>query len=259
MRMSEDKEVLDHLFKEKVKSKGGEVQPPFNIVFILDRSGSMAMMHDDVIGGTNTFIEEQKKEGGECYFSMVQFDSVYGDPAYWNKRIEEVDPLTKYTFIPRGATALYDAIGKTIAVVREKRASGEMTGKVQFIIQTDGAENSSKEFTAKEEIGKLIEQVKDEQWGDFLFLGTNFDAFAEGHGLNIDATRTVHYGSASTGVRGASYFASMHSKSFRYDSPLDEDTVEKMQESIASNVGVEDMYAQIDAAIDRSDKTSENK
>lgn len=246
----ENNEILNHLFKDQVNPDTDE----FDIVFVLDRSGSMASIRNDVIGGTNTFIEEQKREGGSAFISLIQFDTEYGDPAYWRKPLSEVEPLTNMTFIPRGMTALFDAIGRTVAKIREMRATGEITGKVQFVIQTDGHENSSREFTTRESVAELIKQVTDEGWGDFIFLGTNIDAFAGGGSFGVNAARTVNYANNAGGTLGASYFASATTKSFRYGDALDDDEIRVMQESVAIGSDFEDLYKEIDAKIDRSGK-----
>lgn len=241
----DNKNILDQLFKNQPSNN------EFDVVLVIDRSGSMSKIRDDVIGGINTFIEEQKKEGGKAYISLVQFDTEYGDPAYWRKPMISAEPLNKDTYIPRGGTALFDAIGKTVAKVRELRASGEIAGKVQFVIQTDGEENSSKEFITRESVATLVNQVKDEGWGDFIFLGANIDAFSEGNSFGFSGANTVNYANTAVGVRGATYFASAQTKSFRYGDGLDAADVQLMQNSVAEGVDIEDLYAKIDAKINR--------
>lgn len=248
----ENNALFDEMFRDKVnekqKEKGIDV---FDIVLVLDRSGSMNKIRDDAIGGVNTFIEEQKKEGGEVYFSLIQFDTAYGDPAYWRKPLTGVELLTRDTFIPRGGTALLDAIGRTVAAVRERRALGEITGKVQFVIQTDGDENSSHEYRTKQSVADLVDQVKEEGWGDFIFLGANIDAFSEGRALGFSLGSTATYADTSDGVRGATYFASAQTKAFRYGATLDAADVKTMQESLEAGINVAELYASIDAKIDR--------
>ena len=265
MHDNDNAALFDELFKEKVEQKEKEkvkviqqAQPAdiFDIILILDRSGSMCSIRDDAIGGTNTFIEEQQKEGGEAYLSMVQFDDKYGDPQYWRKPLAKIKPLTTKTFIPRGMTALFDAIGKTVAKVREMRAAGEIPGKVQFVIQTDGGENASQEYTTRAAVNELVNQVKEEGWGDFIFLGANIDAFGEGSSFGFSTANTVNFANTGEGVRGAQLFASAQTKAFRYGSTLDAADLANMQESVAKGEDVSALYASIDSKIDRGDVKS---
>lgn len=248
--MSDDNgAVFNEIFKDRMKTK--QPEPDFDIVLVLDRSGSMGSIRQDVIGGLNTFIEEQKKEGGSAYFSMVQFDNNYGDPQTWRTPLMEVNPFTNNDFIPRGGTALLDAIGKTIARVREMRRDGEITGKVQFVIQTDGEENSSGEYTSVDMVSELINEVKEERWGDFIFLGANIDSFSTGGGLGIGAGTTANFANNARGVEGATYFASVATKSFRYGDALDADAMADMQTSVAEGKDVKSLYDRLDANIKR--------
>ncbi len=248
--MTDNSEVMNHFFSGQKSTADDE----FDIVFVLDRSGSMSSIRDDAIGGTNTFIDEQKKEGGNAFFSMIQFDSVYGDPSFWRKPLTEVESLTRDTFIPRGSTALFDAIGKTVAKVRELRADGTIKGKVQFVVQTDGGENASQEYTTRDSVSELVNQVTEEGWGDFIFLGANIDAFGEGSSFGFAAQNTVNFQNSGVGVRGATYFASARTKSFRYGDVMDTADIEAMQKSVAEGADIEDLYTQIDAKIDRNEE-----
>ena len=155
-------------------------------VLILDRSGSMDTCLDDTIGGFNAFLREQTVDGGTL--SLILFDHEY-TPVYDKKPILEVEPLTRETFVPRGSTALLDAIGKTIKSITDDRTP-------MIAILTDGQENASHAFT-KAHIKDLIETKTKEGW-TFAYLGANQDAFAEagsigikpGATLNFDANRT---------------------------------------------------------------------
>lgn len=150
-------------------------------VVILDRSGSMEACRDDTIGGFNAFLREQQAEGGTL--SLIQFDHEYM-VVYPATPITAVQPLTAQTFVPRGGTALLDAIGKTIKDV-------DPDTRPTVVILTDGQENSSKEYT-KAHIKDLIEQKTKEGW-TFVYLGANQDAFAEAGHLGIPAGCTVNY------------------------------------------------------------------
>jgi hypothetical protein len=152
-----------------------------NRVFLLDRSGSMESCWDDTIGGYNALIKEQAAFGGTM--TLVQFDHEY-IVTYENKPIGEVEPLTRETYTPRGATALLDAIGQAI---KESKGGASTT----FIILTDGMENASKKYT-KAHIKDLIFERQKDGW-QFLYLGANQDAFAEAGSMGIAPTCTMNY------------------------------------------------------------------
>jgi len=150
-----------------------------NRVFLLDRSGSMQSCWDDTIGGYNSFLEGQKGQGGTM--TLIQFDHEILE-SYKDVPIDEVKPLTKQSYSPRGSTALLDAIGKVIKDGGDKRV---------VIILTDGYENASHTYT-KAHIKDLI-TVKEKEGWQFMYLGANQDAFAEGESLGIAPGRTMNY------------------------------------------------------------------
>jgi uncharacterized protein YegL len=155
-------------------------------IFILDRSGSMDSCLDDTIGGFNAFVREQIPIGGTL--TLVLFDHEYTS-VYSRKPINEVEPLTRETFMPRGSTALMDAIGRTI---KDNWSRNRPT----VVILTDGQENSSHQYT-KAHIKDLIEERQREGW-TFVYLGANQDAFAEAGGLGIASCTTVNYDTRRT-------------------------------------------------------------
>lgn len=154
------------------------------IVFLLDKSGSMAGLESDTIGGYNSFIEKQKKLKGEVTLTTVLFDSDYR-LLHDGVDIKKVDKLTGRDYYVGGNTALMDAIGFTIGKV-SRRAKNS---KVIFVITTDGMENASREFT-KEKINKLITSKKD--W-EFIYLGANIDAYTEGMSIGISKKHISNY------------------------------------------------------------------
>jgi Mg-chelatase subunit ChlD len=156
-------------------------------VFILDRSGSMENCREDTIGGFNAFLREQKALGGTL--SLILFDHEY-TPLYDKKAICDVEPMTTDTFVPRGSTALLDAIGKTIKAIEADRTP-------IVAILTDGLENASNKFT-KAHIKDLIDQKTKEGW-TFMYLGANQDAFQEAGALGIGPAGTLNYDSRRTG------------------------------------------------------------
>lgn len=157
------------------------------MIFILDRSGSMSHLVKDVIGGFNSMIENQKKEEGEAYVTTVLFDSEY-EILHNHINIKEVQPITSYDYWARGTTALMDAIGTTIDRVGERlfyTPEEERPEKVIIIINTDGAENASKKYN-KTRIKEMIQHQEGKYNWMFMFLGANMDAVAEAKSLGID-------------------------------------------------------------------------
>lgn len=164
------------------------------IVVILDRSGSMSSIKDDVIGGFNSFIEEQRKVEGFANVSLYMFDDQY-ESVYEGTELYLVPKLTNETFVPRGTTALLDSIGKTINSVGARLANtpeSERPSKVMVVIITDGHENSSKEFTAAQ-IKEMTEHQTNVYGWQFLYIGANQDSFSVaqsygiGHAFNFSA------------------------------------------------------------------------
>jgi hypothetical protein len=155
-----------------------------HISFIIDRSGSMSSIKDDTIGGFNSFLEEQQAQPGKCTFSLTQFDDKI-ELLYSFVDIKEVPKLTDKTFVPRGWTALYDAIGITINGCGAELAGmkeEDRPGKVLVVILTDGVENYSKEF-GHSKIHEMIKHQTDMYKWNFIFLGANIDAEKVGSSL----------------------------------------------------------------------------
>jgi hypothetical protein len=172
------------------------------VVFILDRSGSMGIIKNDTVGNFNSFIEEQKKLLGDCDFSLVLFDHEY-NLLINKKNIYNVENLTDKTYVPRGNTALLDAIGRTINDVGNRLYNtyeANRPSQVIFVILTDGEENHSKEFTSTQ-IADMIKHQTDNYSWKFLFLGANQDSFLTSEGLNIDLKNTMNYNGTAGGVK----------------------------------------------------------
>jgi hypothetical protein len=169
------------------------------IAVVLDRSGSMSAVRSDTIGGFNTFLSDQKANNvGDVRLSLTQFDDQY-DVVYSGKSIQDVPPLTEATFVPRGMTALFDAVGKTINVLGErlaKMAEQDRPSLVIMVILTDGEENSSKEFSLQQVKDMIKLQTETYSW-QFVFLGADQDAF-QAQKMGIAASNTYNYKSADT-------------------------------------------------------------
>ena len=163
------------------------------LVFILDRSGSMYNLVSDTIGGYNSMIERQKKEPGDAYVTTVLFDDNY-ELLHDHINLKEIKPITDKEYYTRGCTALLDAVGKTINSIGERlnnTPEDERPDKVIFVITTDGYENASGEFT-KTQIKDMIEHQQNKYSWTFIFLGANMDAVSEARnlGINTDFART---------------------------------------------------------------------
>lgn len=187
------------------------------IVSILDRSGSMSGLVNDVIGGYNSFIADQKKEPGEASVTLVIFDTVY-DVVYSGKPINEVPELTSKVYNARGMTALLDAIGRTIIEVGDRLAKtpeDERPEKVLFMIQTDGAENSSTEFS-QSKVKEMIEHQQTVYGWAFTFLGANIDSAQVGSSFGIPKSNTLNWQPSSIGV--SQVYASMNANTRCYRS-----------------------------------------
>lgn len=169
------------------------------LVFILDRSGSMGGLESDTIGGYNSMISKQKKEKtGKVSVTTVLFDDQY-ELLYNQVPIEKVSPMTEEEYYVRGSTALLDAIGKTVMQVKANQDKKEIKDKVLFVIITDGMENASREYRV-EQVKKLIEERKEKDNWEFLFLGANIDAIGAAKDLGIDSSRAVRFKSDKKGT-----------------------------------------------------------
>jgi Mg-chelatase subunit ChlD len=156
-----------------------------DITLVVDRSGSMASVREDAEGGVNTFIAKQAQEPGDALLTLVQFDTEYE----FLHRGVPISQVPKYELVPRGMTALLDAVGRAVNETGERLAKmpeQDRPGLVIFVVMTDGHENSSKEFT-KAQIKEMIEHQQHVYSWQFTFLGANQDAFAEAGSLGIDA------------------------------------------------------------------------
>ena len=169
------------------------------LVFILDRSGSMGGLESDTIGGYNSMLSKQKKEKtGKVSVTTVLFDDQY-ELLYNQVPIEKVSPMTEEEYYVRGSTALLDAIGKTVMQVKANQDKKEIKDKVLFVIITDGMENASREYRA-DQIKKLIEERKEKDNWEFLFLGANIDAIGAAQNIGIDSSRAVRFKSDKKGT-----------------------------------------------------------
>ena len=164
------------------------------LVFILDRSGSMAGLENDTIGGFNGMLARQKGEEGEAYVSTVLFDN-HTEVIHDRVDLQKVQPLTRRDYYVRGCTALLDAVGRSIrhiANIHKYAREEDRPEKTIFVITTDGMENASREYTYAR-VRRMIEHEKEKHGWEFLFLGANIDAAREAARFGISEDRAANY------------------------------------------------------------------
>ena len=173
----------------------------FEMVFIIDRSGSMSGLESDTIGGFNSLVLKQKKEKGDAIITTVLFDDKY-ELLHDRFNLKAVAPITENEYFVRGSTALLDAIGislnKTLNAYKNT-VDDEKPEKVMFVITTDGFENASREYSY-DKINKMITSAKEKYGFEFVFLGANIDAVQEAEKFGIDKDMAVDYHADSEGT-----------------------------------------------------------
>ena len=178
------------------------------LIFILDRSGSMAGLENDTIGGFNSLVKKQCELPGKTNVTAVLFDDEY--EVLWDGVDAEKAVLTEKEYYVRGMTALLDAVGKTILSVKGRlanTAADKLPRKVLFVITTDGYENASREFTY-EKVKEMIKfQQEKHQW-EFLFIGANIDAAEEAGHLGVSEKDAIQFEASTIGVQ--KMYASVH-------------------------------------------------
>jgi uncharacterized protein YegL len=187
-----------------------------DISIVLDRSGSMESVRSDAIGGFNAFLADQQGTGGAATITLVQFDNIY-EVVYSAIPLTDARPLDNSTFVPRGSTALLDAIGRTVHATGkrlETMAEDRRPEKVVFVILTDGLENASQEFTAQK-VNDMISHQRDVYKWEFVFLGANQDAITTAANLGIHASHSLTYAANRDGVKMAFRSLSKHLAGYR--------------------------------------------
>lgn len=180
-----------------------------DITVVLDRSGSMESCRDATIEGFNKFLEDQRKEEGRGRVSLFQFDNLVYEPVFEGKDLQEAPGLSRETFVPRGDTSLFDAIGRTInatAARVEALPEGERPTQILFVVITDGHENASKEFT-RPMVFSMIEEHKVQYEWQFVFIGADQDAIEAGRAMAV--SRGASRGYAATPVGTAEVFGAL--------------------------------------------------
>ncbi len=193
-----------------------KIIPNLDLIFLIDRSGSMYGSEEDTIGGFNSFIDKEKSKEGKTRVTTILFDHEY-ELLYKRKSIDDVEKLTKDVYYVRGSTALLDAIGKTVTTLDK-----EIDNKVLFVIMTDGMENSSIEFS-KSQISNMI---KNHSW-EFLFIGADIDSYSEAHNIGIKKSRVANYEKSARGVEKLYNSVTVAADCLRSDMDLDDSNWKK--------------------------------
>jgi hypothetical protein len=190
------------------------------IAMVLDRSGSMESIAADTIGGVNTFLTEQKRVPDPATFTLAQFDNVY--EVVFEGPVAAMPLLTPATFVPRGSTALLDAIGRTIDTLGGKLATmleADRPGKVIVVIVTDGHENASQTFT-RAQVDQMITHQRDVYKWEFVYLGANQDAIDVAGQIGIPMSHAVTYTANAAGTRNVLRSVSSKVADYRTDTNL---------------------------------------
>ena len=224
------------------------------LVFVLDRSGSMSGLEADTIGGFNGLIEKQKKEDGEAFVSVVLFDD-QTEVLYDRIDLKKIEPMNDRQYYVRGCTALLDAVGGAIhhiGNVHKYARREDIPEKTLFIITTDGMENASNRYSYQK-VRQMVERQKKKYQWEFLFLGANMDAVQVAHQFGVKANRAVRFESDGMGTE----------LNFRVMSRIvscarSAGSATMMDEAIDCDEGLEEIredYADLEAARDIENRT----
>lgn len=210
------------------------------LVFILDKSGSMSGLEKDTIGGYNSMLAKQRDVEGECLITTVLFDNEY---ELLHDRIEfnAVNAITEKDYQVGGSTALLDAIGRTINKIgnaQKHTAESYRAEKVMFVIITDGEENSSREYTAQK-VKEMIEHQKTKYGWEFIFLGANIDAVKTAGSFGIAPDRTADYVADGEGTKLSYKVMASTVATFREKGIVDEDLLEELRDDVKRRRGRE--------------------
>ena len=201
------------------------------LVFILDRSGSMAGLESDTIGGFNAMIEKQKKQEGECVVSTVLCDGV-SEVLHDRVKLSEIKPMTSEDYTVRGCTALIDALGGAIhhiGNVHKYARPEDVPEHTMFVITTDGMENASRHYSSGK-VKAMIERQKEKYGWEFLFIGANIDAVETAAQYGIGADRAVNYNADKEGTGIIYESVSNAVCKMRASAPLTADGSDKINE-----------------------------
>lgn len=205
------------------------------LVFILDKSGSMSGLESDTIGGFNSFIAKQKKVEGKCYVSTVLFADK-SEVLHDRVPLDKIEPLTEKDYIPMGCTALYDALGgaiKHIANIHKYARKSDVPAHTIFVVITDGYENASRVFTHSR-LKALVEKEKEKYGWEFIFIGANIDAEVTAVNIGISRERAVNYRADSKGTEVVFNAISAPVMACRANEEISEDWAQSINEDYKS-------------------------
>lgn len=201
------------------------------LVFILDRSGSMAGLESDTIGGFNSMLRRHKEHEGRCYVSTILFDNLT-EVVHDREELSQVAEMTGKNYVVRGSTALLDALGDSIrhiGNIHKYARVEDVPENTVFIIITDGMENASHKYT-KDQVKAMIEEKKEKSGWEFMFLGANIDAVETAGSFGICPDRAVNYNADSVGTACVYETVSLAVEGIRKNNKLDENWSDKVEE-----------------------------
>lgn len=204
------------------------------LVFILDRSGSMNGLESDTIGGFNSFIDRQKDVDGKCLVSVVLFNSE-STVIYDREPLEKIRKMTMDDYMPGGSTALIDAMGDTIHHIRNVHRyirKEDVPDKTVFVIITDGMENDSHHYSS-DEVKRMVSNQKEKGW-EFLFLGANIDAVETAKEYGIGADRSVRFHNDSRGIKKNFTVLSKVVEDVRINGPMGYECLDEIRQDYES-------------------------
>lgn len=219
----------------KRNEKSVERKDITELVFILDRSGSMAGLETDTVGGFNSLIKKQRAEKGECYVSTVLFDNE-SEVLHDRVKLSDIAELTEREYYVRGSTALIDAIGgavKHIGNIHKYARPEDVPSHTMFVIITDGMENASHIYSSNE-VKRMIERQKEKYGWEFLFIGANIDAVETAKHYGIGAERAVNYHADGAGTKVVYENVAAAVCKVRNNAPLDAEWSREINEDFKS-------------------------
>lgn len=233
-RIAELEKMLKELKSEAGQEEVKGTEDLTELVFILDRSGSMSGLEEDTIGGFNSMIEKQKKEEGKCLVSTVLFDHC-SQVLHDRVDLKKIDPMTRKDYTVRGSTALVDALGGAIEHMKKVHRyvrKEDVPARVMFIITTDGMENASHIYSS-DTVKRMIEEQKKKGW-EFIFLGANIDAVETAKQYGIDEDRAVTFISDKKGTRLNYKVVAEAVTSYRARASVDDHWMDEIKEDVKS-------------------------